>query len=646
MCRLLSIATLTWLLTSLPVVPSAGNSPFVIAPIPDQVRSILLPPLTIDLETIFGTHDGSELTYKIRNSNEAVVEVDLKNNRLELTPRQVGSALIRVIAIDEEGEQASDRFELKIRDNAPPRLTLQAPLADQKIFLGAAPLTLNLATLFEDPDGDPLSIEASSSNERVSSPAIDGDVLVLQPQALGSTLITIAVDDLQGGSLEVAFEIEVLRSYPSEMIVGFSVPFGPRESTQSYRLVALPGNASMHLAEAADGLPFRDWIAFAPDTSGSGALIPFDTTRAFVLSPGKGLWFLSAGPWNVPPQRISTVNIDHRGTFDLPLYPGWNIISNPFDVDLMWDEVARRNGLSQPLWAWNGAYEPVDTMSTAKKQGEAYYFYNAEGVNILELPYPGIASPFFSKTAPSLAAPLLQITAEDESGARSDVQAGTTPGAREGFDPGDRVAPPAHFSSLSLRLENDDPSLHGHSLARELKPSSNDVSRYELRLTAISKSPVSVSIRGLEHFAGQHMYLVDRRNGSMYNLRERTELAIHPSKGDVPLLLLIGADSSIEEIARSVIPTQVTLKPNYPNPFRTYTTIEFSTSESGYASLEIFDVLGRRVQTLVDGYVEAGLHRTVWKREDMHQHRAPGGAYFIRLKCGDTLLTRKMVLLR
>jgi hypothetical protein len=78
-----------------------------------------------------------------------------------------------------------------------------------------------------------------------------------------------------------------------------------------------------------------------------------------------------------------------------------------------------------------------------------------------------------------------------------------------------------------------------------------------------------------------------------------------------------------------------------PNPFNPTTVINFDLMERGYATLEVYDVSGRLVATLVEGELPGGRHAVTWKATDV-----PSGVYFYRLIVGSFGQTRKMVLLK
>ncbi|HYW68830.1 MAG TPA: FlgD immunoglobulin-like domain containing protein, partial [bacterium] len=83
-----------------------------------------------------------------------------------------------------------------------------------------------------------------------------------------------------------------------------------------------------------------------------------------------------------------------------------------------------------------------------------------------------------------------------------------------------------------------------------------------------------------------------------------------------------------------------------PNPFSPATTIGYSLREGTNAEIAVFDLAGRRVRTLVKGSVPAGEHEAVWDGLDDHGRPAASGVYFCRLRAGDALETRRMVLVR
>jgi hypothetical protein len=89
-----------------------------------------------------------------------------------------------------------------------------------------------------------------------------------------------------------------------------------------------------------------------------------------------------------------------------------------------------------------------------------------------------------------------------------------------------------------------------------------------------------------------------------------------------------------------------TLQQNYPNPFNPSTTIPFSLARSAHVVLDIYDVTGARVVVLVDEVLPAGDHEVRWNGLSAGSRRSPSGVYFARLRAGDFVQYRKLVLLK
>jgi aminopeptidase N len=95
-----------------------------------------------------------------------------------------------------------------------------------------------------------------------------------------------------------------------------------------------------------------------------------------------------------------------------------------------------------------------------------------------------------------------------------------------------------------------------------------------------------------------------------------------------------------------LIPSSVSLAPNYPNPFNAGTTVEYSLPGARDVRLAVFDVTGSLVRTLDEGTREPGWHVVPWDGRDDRGISVASGAYFARLIAGSTLLSRPMLLLR
>jgi len=95
-----------------------------------------------------------------------------------------------------------------------------------------------------------------------------------------------------------------------------------------------------------------------------------------------------------------------------------------------------------------------------------------------------------------------------------------------------------------------------------------------------------------------------------------------------------------------VAPKQTALFANVPNPFNPTTKIAFDLARAGQVKLQIFDVAGHVVKTLVNGATPAGRHELTWTGLDQGGRRVSSGVYFYQLVTDDFSQTRKMALLK
>ncbi len=113
--------------------------------------------------------------------------------------------------------------------------------------------------------------------------------------------------------------------------------------------------------------------------------------------------------------------------------------------------------------------------------------------------------------------------------------------------------------------------------------------------------------------------------------------------GQIPLDIM---DIAYKEFATQPIPTAFELSQNHPNPFNPITTIRFAIPQAGNVQLEVLNVIGQRVRTLVDETKPAGTHEVQWDGRDSNGNAVSSGVYLYRIKVGEFTATKKMVLMK
>jgi hypothetical protein len=93
-------------------------------------------------------------------------------------------------------------------------------------------------------------------------------------------------------------------------------------------------------------------------------------------------------------------------------------------------------------------------------------------------------------------------------------------------------------------------------------------------------------------------------------------------------------------------PTAYDLAQNYPNPFNPATTIVYQVPEIAHVTLEVYNVLGERVATLVDEQQAAGYYRVEWNGKDSEQRSVSSGVYYCKILAGGFTGIKKMMLVK
>ena len=94
------------------------------------------------------------------------------------------------------------------------------------------------------------------------------------------------------------------------------------------------------------------------------------------------------------------------------------------------------------------------------------------------------------------------------------------------------------------------------------------------------------------------------------------------------------------------IPLAYSVSQNYPNPFNPATTIRYDLPEYSHVSIMIYDLLGRRVTTLINKAEEPGYKSIVWDGTDSFGKQVSAGVYLYQIRAGNYPRVRKMALLK
>ncbi len=404
---------------------------------------------------------------------------------------------------------------------------------------------------------------------------------------------------------------------------------------------------------------------------------------------GKGYFLLSwldNTYWDVYGSPFAEGNFTHSVYFpeSSPNW-GWWLLGNPFNRRLDWDAVyayndftyldaeyfswSRKNG-----WTW---YSPIvggggeDNLIDAWR---GFFIYTRRGNPAVytNITYPAVGTmpTFLSKiktpakgTAVVTEAPepfALRVSVKGVSG--SDIRYdnynyfSVHDLALDDFDDYDvrepAVTPPAGAIDAHFRLE-------ALNLSRDTRQNFSESSKsWTFRVRNIP-SGMAVTLAwprnrvptgddascGVENLDPRwSVTLRDNVAGITVNMRADTSYSF--VYASAPREFIITLNDIWLDVTETPKPDRFAVGPNMPNPFNASTEFLLELPEGGDVRVEVFDLLGKRVTTLIDGQMDAGWHRVVWKGRDDAGRELPSGVYLYRVIAGDFCETRKMTLIK
>lgn len=411
------------------------------------------------------------------------------------------------------------------------------------------------------------------------------------------------------------------------------------------------------------------------------ALMRMDTT----MQPGSAalVYVFSDDNYDEPgdagfPKTLTVQGVEPLGTQSLsgtlnPNVNGFTLLGNPFRYDIDWDAFTK-TGLSNSVYvydhnasgwkSWNGTLGSLSGGVIGAYNG---FFVQTQagspGLSIADSAKTYATEAFLGKEMAKADPSYLSLELKSESGFTNKAWVQFSEEGDVGLDASDALQmTPLSSNYVTLAsLLNDTTHLDINSLP---------VMEEEIEIPLVLQTTEA----GISHSITK----------GDWNLPEGSQLTLHDSELDIttdlsaPYVFTINAGKArqvspqappnLSEIVNPVkrkqdaprfvvrislaqtvdtepdtdLPTSVELMQNYPNPFNPSTTIMFGVPETGKVTLEVFDVMGRKVATLLDGDVRtAGRHSVQFTASQM-----ASGIYIYRLRVGNEVLTKKLTLIK
>jgi len=426
---------------------------------------------------------------------------------------------------------------------------------------------------------------------------------------------------------------------------------------KSYRMIGVPINVSGSNTVATvfeDDLGVYNTSKWRIGRYVAGAVQEFNNAGPVI--PGRGYWLITAeaetfGAPGVSVRPNRTYNsVDY---YEVPLSQGWNQLANPFGFRVAWDEI---------LFEVGGI---VQTGHPAEVLEDVAYGYTGTGYESwAAIPYwegvfvrinqnnvtaliPFKMTSVTPKVSPSKDEPLfsssfwnIEIKMKSGDFVDTDNFAGVRADALEGPDIYDFSEPPPAPTapSLGFLIPDDD----GRLRRVDYRPPTDKGASWEIQISQATDR--KLTFLGLDRVPVDMEAWLFTDDGKKYDLYKDSEINLPERVTSAKLI--IGNKSYTQDELSSILPIDFELEQNFPNPFNPLTTIKFALPKNGMTTLEIFNVLGQRVRTLIDRELPAGYHTVTWNGEDNNGKESASGVYFYRLVSGGRSAYKKMMLVK
>jgi hypothetical protein len=424
----------------------------------------------------------------------------------------------------------------------------------------------------------------------------------------------------------------------------------------AFRLISIPldlfDKTSSNFIAANPGLGADDkktWRMYAFDRTRQS--VPFVEYPNFSISPSQAYLLIV----NKPSIYLKTgggKTVKTAEPDSVPLPQGWSIIGNPFNYDIPRDSVSVTNGTLEIYTLANGSWS---LNTTGLKAWEGYAVWVSEPSTLLIKAGKaglGQGNNLFDIANSDEKNWLIQIKAKLNGTEDKFNFVGQSETAANHYDRMDLHKAPAFGGEVRLEISHSDWQEQAQETfttdIRQVNPSGQFYD-FDI-LTNTTDGVGTLSFAGIEKLSSDYLvYLVDKTGRASSNLRNNPEHHFAPiSSGRKSFRLLVGTREFVMRNSEGVkvFPMQSQLAQNYPNPFNPTTTIQYSLPEASSVRLEIFDLLGRKVRTLVNANQPADNYAVLWDGKDDNGVNAPSGVYFYRLRAGRFEQSKKLILMK
>jgi hypothetical protein len=600
--------------------------------------------------SVFNDLDGDQLSFAAQSTNTSVAQASIAGTILTVHPVGEGNATITVEADDGNGGTESTYFIVSVSS---------LPAVNTTAATNITPVSAQFNSTVS-PAGQECQVfyeygittsygDTAWADQNPVSGTLDvtptAAVFTLEP----NTEYHFRVAAISGLGKSIGSDLSFYTAvYPANVTINRTYNFPVRSNpgdyvSQDYRLIGLPGRADQSISNFISGDQEQDWEVYWDNGANSNYMVNFDGGGAFTLIPGKAFWIIHKGDWSLD-YVFLTAPLNSNEEVEINLHNGWNQISNPFPQKMAWTSIQSLNGISDPIWSYQGTggFQQAGEFTPF----EGYYYFNSNAASVLRIPYRELFINPLPKSAPSWQG---QICLESEGTTDAACWFGVSTFADRDLDNLDFRKPRTLGNLPAVYFPRSEWDNEYSIFARDVRPPIEKAENWSLEVfnPEIQKN-VLLTVDGVQAIPAElEVYLLDKELIKYQNIRTNPCYEFKCVKNISRFELFVGEKESVLSAIDKFVPVKFALGQNFPNPFNPSTIIPVSIPAAAQVKVVIYNTLGQEIITLFNGNLEVGRYYLVWDGTGNNHRKMPSGIYLYRLTTEKGLnLTGKMVLIK
>ncbi len=368
------------------------------------------------------------------------------------------------------------------------------------------------------------------------------------------------------------------------------------------------------------------------------------------IVPGNAFWLINRDGKTFDINNSQSV--PSFNNYTITIQPGYNQIADPFAFPIDWITIENSGLLLQAPIHWNADIQDYEIDQLILDPWEGYWIYNQTN-QIIDLnvnPNLFLGKKQTTNLFTSLKNDefLVQVKAVLNSTQSKDQQnfVGMMEDAKSDLDKYDVMKPPAINDQVKVLIESGK-----NYFARDVVPVSNDGAYWDFSVeTKLPNQKVTLIVDKKSSLPDKFdIWVLDKNRKIPVEINNGSAEIITQGDGKSNLRIIIGTEdyAKINSESISLTPFEYALYQNYPNPFNPTTNITYQIKEKSNVTLEIYDILGRRIASVINNVVQdPGQHIVTWNGTNSFGTKVASGIYIYRIRARDFISSKKMILLK